>query len=304
VDVSFMVRSADSTLVTTHEGLKFCSSAAVAECLRTRYKFKRAITAPFTRSSCRGRVFALDSMCLAHSQLSMVEIVADRVGLELEHHSLQQQAELAAVERERSNLAHNLHDGILQSLTAATLQLKVCRTKAPGRIRQNLGSLQKLLEAEQKRVRNFVNGQRDKIDVHNDDKCSLASASEGVLIEVGAYWCCETPLSVVPADATVPSAFTEHLWLILAEAVANAARHGQASRVIVDLERTTEALAISVSDNGKGFSGLAGTYTDEELTAEHVGPHFLCDRVRTLQGKLMLSTSSAGSRLQIRLPLH
>lgn len=203
------------------------------------------------------------------------------------------------IEDERLKLAHDLHDGILQNLTAATLQLKVCSRNCDAVTRHNLKSIQELLAAEQKRIRDFVSGGRQKND--NEDFL-LTTACERVLRELSAYWRCQTSLRVVPGDAHVPSAIAEQLWLILAEGIANAAKHGGASHVLVDLERTTESLFVCISDNGSGFQGLAGTYTDETLIAQHLGPRFLCDRVRGLRGSLMLSTSPAGARLQIRLP--
>jgi signal transduction histidine kinase len=159
----------------------------------------------------------------------------------------------------------------LQSLTAATLQLKVCSKEREGESLRDLDSVRELLTAEQRRLRDFVNGCREKTDGEN---FVLSNTCERVLAELSKYWRCQTPLRVVPADAQVPSAIAEHLWLILAEAVANAAKHGGASRVLVDLERTTEALAICISDNGSGFPGLAGSYIDETLIAEQVGPRF------------------------------
>ena len=209
-------------------------------------------------------------------------------------------AVIRRIEDERSKLAHDLHDGILQNLTAATLQLKVCSRNCDGETRHDLESIQELLAAEQKRVRDFVSGWRQKND---SEDFALANACERVLRELSAYWRCQTSLRVAPGDAHVPSAIAEQLWLILAEGIANAAKHGGASRVLVDLERTTESLLVCISDNGSGFRGLAGTYTDETLIAQHLGPRFLCDRVRGLRGSLMLSTSPAGARLQVRLPI-
>jgi signal transduction histidine kinase len=63
------------------------------------------------------------------------------------------------------------------------------------------------------------------------------------------------------------------------------------------------ALTIRIHDNGSGFQGVDGTYTDQTLIAEGRGPRFLCDRVRGLGGHLTLSTSPTGSRLQIELPV-
>jgi signal transduction histidine kinase len=202
------------------------------------------------------------------------------------------------IEDNRSKLAHDLHDGILQSLTAATLRLKACRKNCERETQDELDSIQELLTAEQRRIRGSVGQKNDSEDF------VLAKACEGVLAELSAYWRCETPLGVVPSDARVSSVIAKHLWLILAEAIANAAKHGGATRVLVDLERTTDALVISLSDNGSGFRGLTGAYTDQTLIAQHAGPRFLCDRVRILRGSLMLSTSPAGARLQIRLPVE
>jgi signal transduction histidine kinase len=202
------------------------------------------------------------------------------------------------VEGEKSKLAHDLHDGILQSLTAAALRLKACGKNCEGETRDELDSIQQLLTVEQRRIRESVGGQKK-----NDENFVLAKACESVLAELSEYWRCETTLRVVPSDTRVSSAVSKHLWLILAEAVANAVKHGGATRVSVDLQRTPDAVVISLSDNGCGFMGLTGTYTDETLLAQHAGPRFLCDRVRLLQGSLVLSTSPAGARLQIRLPV-
>ena len=203
------------------------------------------------------------------------------------------------IQDDKSRLAHDLHDGILQGLTAAALRLKACSKNCEGETRHELDSIQELLTAEQRRIRDSAGGQ-----MNDSEDFALVKACEGVLAELSAYWRCETPLRVVPSDARVSSVIAKHLWLILAEAIANAAKHGGATRVAVDLERTTDALVIILSDNGNGFLGLTGDYTDETLIAQHAGPRFLCDRVRILRGNLMLSTSPVGARLQIRLPVE
>jgi len=300
-DTVFMSHSVHSGIVWTLSGMKLCK-APIAAGLLNQYNIQKLISAPFDHAGCRGRVFALDCAPLIEGYLPLVEIVAARIGLELEHYFLQLQIEASAADQERAKLAHDLHDGILQSLTAATLQLKICRSgKRAGKLSQDLDSIQELLTAEQRRLRDFVNGSRHGI---GSDNFSLAKWWEHFLAELGKLWGCETQLRLAPDAAQIPSATAEHLWLILAEAVANAAKHGRANRVMVDFERSAETLTICISDNGSGFQGVEGTYTDQTLSTKQIGPRFLCDRVKGLGGRLTLSTSPAGSRLHILLPVH
>src|SRR5262249_26151213 len=232
--------------------------------LQNKFNMGKVVSAPFAREAagCVGRVFALDCARAIGSQLSLIEIVANRIGLELEYHFLHLQTERLMAARERAKLAHDIHDGLLQRLTAATLQLNLSSRKGNGKTRQNLISIQQLLTSEQKRLREFVDGRGQAIESGN---VALATWCERVLTDLGKYWHCETRLDVVPADAEIPPAMAGHLSLILAEALANSAKHGRASRVLVTLERTAEALFMSINDNGSGFRGLTGTYTSEDL---------------------------------------
>lgn len=81
-DVAFMTRSAQSSIVTTDRGIRLCAAPAVARRFREQYNFERVVSAPFSRSRCRGRIFALEGARFGDSQLPLVEIVADRVGIE------------------------------------------------------------------------------------------------------------------------------------------------------------------------------------------------------------------------------
>ena len=64
----------------------------------------------------------------------------------------------------------------------------------------------------------------------------------------------------------------EQLRLILAEAVANSIKHGQARRVTIDMDRSLQGLGVNIYDNGTGFPALSGMYEHEDLSALEVGP--------------------------------
>ena len=85
------------------------------------------------------------------------------------------------------------------------------------------------------------------------------------------------------------------LRLLIREAVANAVRHGQCSRVDLVIERASDGtLQVSIDDNGKGFDACDhGSY-----------PRSISERIAALGGQLRIDSCAAGVRLDIALPLR
>ena len=99
-----------------------------------------------------------------------------------------------------------------------------------------------------------------------------------------------------------PAAISDNASRILQEALVNAARHAEASTLCANVVRDDGALRISVADNGRGFS-FRGTYDLAALQQMQAGPVTLKERVSALGGGLVISSSEAGARLDITLPL-
>jgi signal transduction histidine kinase len=87
----------------------------------------------------------------------------------------------------------------------------------------------------------------------------------------------------------------DQLSHMLAEAIANAARHGEASNVDVALTRANGYRDITIRDNGKGFASVPIKYEREK-------PASICERVRALGGSIDIQSSSTGAELAIRVP--
>jgi signal transduction histidine kinase len=274
------------------------SSFAIDPSVRQKYRIGTAVIGPFSNASCAGFVLGLDCTS-CNDLLSLTSIIADRMAAEIGHEWLWKQMQIAAAEKERLRLARNVHDGVLQTLTATALNLKVCAKNADPKAREELEAMRGILAKEQQRVRALLTSPPP-----SSTSRSFALAAEGkrIVSELGAYWHCEIPLEVKPEGAKIPVDVARHVHLILAEAVANAAKHGKASRVAINLERCAETLDVQILDNGSGFRGLSGTYDREALKALHAGPRSICERVQELGGILTLSTSSTGSKLTVRLP--
>ena len=230
----------------------------------------------------------------------LTEIIASRTGIELDRQVLKLQSDEAVAARERMRLARDLHDGVLQSLTAAVLQLKLL-TNTPSEERHSqLDMIKELLVIEQRRVREFVQGGGSTTIAKSD--VMLVRDLHQVLSEAAQHWNCASSFSVTPQEATVSSTLGTQLSFMLAEAVANAVRHGGASNIDVMIEKQHNQLILKLRDNGRGFSGPAIRHDHNDLVAAGFGPVSLRARAGDLGGSLALSNSPHGAELEIRVP--
>jgi signal transduction histidine kinase len=98
----------------------------------------------------------------------------------------------------------------------------------------------------------------------------------------------------VCSDRRLPDGIEVAAYYVVSEALTNAAKHAQASRVQIDLHVEEETLCLSVLDDGvggadpRGGSGLIG----------------LKDRVEALGGTIdVASPPESGTRLDVEIPL-
>jgi len=266
-----------------------------------RFHIVSMATAPFAGSICRGRVFALDRTGWTSDHLLSMEIVASRMAVELDREVLHAQAEDAAAMRERIQLARDLHDGVLQSLAAAGLQLKLSAASLDDESRSRLDTVKRLLTNEQRRIREYVQAMRPKPEVQG--QVVLSQDLGRLLTETARSWDCALSFVVEPDDAKVSTRLATQLSLMLPEAIANAVRHGQASQLGVVVRQANDGLTIVVHDNGSGFGNAAATDRHSGQSASDVKPASLSERVGELGGSLEVLSSSTGAELRIRLPI-
>ncbi len=86
------------------------------------------------------------------------------------------------------------------------------------------------------------------------------------------------------------------------EAVVNALKHAQPTRVNVNVDGATDRLRIVVSDDGHGFP-FKGRFDHRALDESRRAPRSLFDRVTALGGKMSIESSDAGSRVEMVVSL-
>jgi len=298
-NITFAIESAETSECLTLNGVRAFAGPAINNSIQTRFNLSSVCSAPFSGESCNGRVFILDRPHWEDNDLTLAEIVASRLHLELEYYALSIELRETAANRERIRLARDLHDGVLQTLTGAGLQLSSIAPSAGREAKRKLEDIRQLLLAEQQRIRAFVEGRELS---PRQPHLNLLDQTKREVERIEHRWGCHVALSVTPQDATLPIDITRQIEFLLAEAAANAVQHGKASRLKITVEQAPNNLRLNIADNGNGLSGVKGTYTHDELTARAIGPQSICRRVAELGGALTLSTSDKGVELSVELP--
>jgi signal transduction histidine kinase len=300
-DATFLTGDASSEFVLLPEGPRRIKEPIINPDLLTEFSIHGVASAPFTGTICKGRVFIFNRSNWSDDHLLLIEIIASRTGIELDRRIAQRQDEEAAASRERMRLTRDLHDGVLQSLTAAALQLNLAEEGTTRHGRPRLDLVRRLLAKEQRRIREFVDVIFPKPG--GQKYTTLDRDLRRQLDETAQFWNCRASLSVTPPDAKVPEALAAQLSLMLCEAVANAVRHGEASNIDVVMEKAEGYLVINVRDDGKGFSGQPTQDPDQKPVMAGIGVASLRERVGALGGSLTVSSCSTGAELTIRFPV-
>ena len=210
-------------------------------------------------------------------------------------------AEAVATE-ERIRLARDLHDGVLQSLTGIGLRLAVVRSlldKDAKAAREALEPVQRLLTAEQRDLRFYI--QELKPRPRREGEVSLAFQVTELVHRIELEWGLRAELRTGGLEEPIPESLAREVYNVIREALVNAARHGEASAVRLEIRKEGENLCITVADNGRGFP-FQGRLSHAELAQRSLGPRNLFERVSSLQGTLDLESDAGGARLEIALP--
>ena len=270
--------------------------------LRAQFGIRRVLAVRFESSTLTGRIFWLDKPRLSTDQLAFGQLIAREVSNRIDHFHLLADRWRAAAEAERVRLARDLHDGLLQSLTAMALKLEEVRSLVddqPVVAHKRLLAIQRLIVAEQRYLRFFIRHLKPFASPEPD--ASLDARLELLGQRVELEWGVVVDLKTTHIGGPLSAPLSDELYYLVSEAVVNAARHAKASTVRVELDVGEPHIDIVIADNGHGFS-FRGRYDHLALKAGKLAPVTLGERVEALQGTLTIDSSESGARLEIVVP--
>ncbi|AYH46118.1 histidine kinase [Azoarcus sp. DN11] len=213
------------------------------------------------------------------------------------------QVRAGAVREERARIARELHDDVLQLLAGVAMQLKALRgeEQREGRAGERLEALHALIVNEQHRLRRLVESLERPAAPGSCEGGDLDARLASLAGRLAREWMIEVSVRSMLARA-LPEKLEPDLLHIVSEGVANAARHGGASHLRVDVRADDGVLRIIIADDGTGFP-FRGYYDGCDLCREALGPRSLSARVGALGGRLGIHSTGEGARVEIRIPL-
>jgi len=269
------------------------------------FKIYSLLTVSFDqRGQPTGRIFLLNGRKPFQKQdLAGLESIAQHIGPALENIFLLRHLRARAIEAERSRIARDLHDGILQTLLSIEIQLDVLRRKVPGAGTEQavnaLANLQQTVKNEAADLRQTVTDLRP-LRVQSAD---LVDLMRGFAERYRDESTIALDLLVDSTQLRAPDRVCREIFQIYREALNNIKKHAKASHVVVKLSQDDSRLVLVVDDNGEGFS-FAGRFTADELDRLRLGPISIKERSRTVGGILTVESNPGhGARLTIEVPL-
>lgn len=215
---------------------------------------------------------------------------------------------LAATDEERRRIVGNLHDGIVQDLTGASLL--VTNAAATARRTGNPQLAEEMAEAALT-VREGLRGLRSALVEIYPPGLRGAGLAEalGDLVAPLRNRGVQVMLDVPPDFEASPQVETL-LYRVAQEAVRNAGKHAAAGTLRVHLVPGRHRVTLWVSDDGRGFDPVIGTYQDGSVRptqredGTHVGLSLLSDLASNAGAQLeLISAPGAGTTVKVEVPL-
>jgi signal transduction histidine kinase len=213
---------------------------------------------------------------------------------------------LASQEEERSRIAGELHDSLVQNLLIAKNRSLIGLDKTKqDEAHKEFSEISSVISDAIQEVREIAHNLRP----YQLDRIGLTRAIQALLEKINE----SLPITMTIAVDDIDRFFTPekgiHLYRIVQEGINNIIKHSGATEGNVCVKATDHAVSLSMSDNGRGLpaqkgqTGQAGVSTDR-TDGKGFGVSGIEQRVRMLGGVYSLVTNpKGGTTLHVTIPI-
>jgi signal transduction histidine kinase len=207
---------------------------------------------------------------------------------------------------ERTRIARDLHDTLLQSFHGLMFRFQAVRNMLPRRPEEAIAALDSALERTEQAIaegRDAIQGLRSSTVVTNE----LAQAVRALGVEMShepssqasAHGSARLHVVVGGPPRDLHPILRDEIYAIAREAVRNAFRHAQARNIEADITYNGSSFQLRIRDDGKGIDpGIVA-----EGPAGHYGVPGMRERAKRIGGKLDVWTGTgAGTEIELTIP--
>ncbi len=230
----------------------------------------------------------------ADRALVLCEALAAQLALGIQNVNLRRRQLEVAADEERARIAHEIHDGVAQTMYALNLGIENCARLAQrgerSRLNESLTNLVPLSRQTLLEIRHYIYDLTPLLSEGNSFEDLLKK-------QVGEF----EAISQIPArveirgeSRPVPVPVRAGIYRVLHETLSNVLKHSMASKVRVTVSVDSDSVRMSVKDNGKGFN--------PENTEAGYGLENMRRRAEELGGTFEISSAvGVGTEIRVRL---
>ncbi len=203
---------------------------------------------------------------------------------------------------ERTRIARDLHDTLLQSAHGVLLRFQTVSQLLPDRPVEAKEKLDNAIDQTADFIteaRDEVQGLRDSTIQSNDLAMAISTLGEELTTDSTDH----RPAFRVAVEGETRNLhpiLRDEIYKIAAEALRNAFRHSQAREIEVEIRYDNEQFRLRVRDDGKGID--PATLSSQSSTG-HYGLPGMRERATLIGGKLVVwSEVDAGTEVELRVP--
>jgi signal transduction histidine kinase len=210
---------------------------------------------------------------------------------------------LEARVNERTRIARELHDTLLQSFQALLLRLQTVRNVLPGRPEEAAQRLDGAIDQTAQAItegRDAVHELRSSAVVANDLAQAIATLGADLAARETNQTAVVFGVEVEGTPRNLQPILRDEVYRIASEAMRNAFRHAEAQRIDVEIRYDDRHFRMRVRDDGRGIDPKILTHDGR---AGHYGLHGMRERAKLIGGHLdVWSKLSSGTEVELKVP--
>ena len=208
------------------------------------------------------------------------------------------EAILLGIEQERKRIAGELHDGLVQTLSAISLNLKTLERAIEGSSENNRKAYADALDLLDTAVSDTRRVSHDLMP-STIERYGLIKALEDFVMRMSKLSHLKIEIDPDHVDDHLSKLVRLNIYRIIQELVQNVIKHAKANALFIKIRKYDHTILLTVDDDGQGFEG-----TIEQVASMGIGLKNVMARVKSMNGSFHIeSKKTKGTHIDVSIPI-